>query len=108
MANGNAKAGIRGRAGKIDIEIVNESKYSSIMSVLIENITEIALEFPLDARAKLAGKLLDSLDTREEFQETREARVTEIRRRVEEIKNGTAVLIDEEIAFARIDEMLAE
>ena len=78
------------------------------MSVLIENITEIALEFPLDVRAKLAGRLLDSLDSREETQETREARVTEIRRRVEEVKNGTAVLIDEEVAFARIDKMLAE
>ena len=78
------------------------------MKVLIENITEIALEFPLDVRAELAGRLLDSLESRKETEETREVRVAEIRRRVDEVKKETAVLIDEDVAFARIDNMLAE
>ena len=78
------------------------------MKVLIENITEIALEFPLDVRAELAGRLLDSLESRKETEETREVRVAEIRRRVDEVKKETAVLIDEDVAFAQIDNMLAE
>ena len=78
------------------------------MRVLIENITEIALEFPLDVRAELAGRLLDSLKSSKETEETREVRVAEIRRRVDEVKKETAVLIDEDVAFARIDNMLAE
>lgn len=77
------------------------------MSVLIENITEVAMELPIDARAKLASRLLESLDPVEETDETREARMTEIRRRVEEVKSGKAKLIDSDAAFVRIDKLLA-
>ena len=78
------------------------------MSVLIEDITEVALELPVEARTKLVRTLLESLDPVDETEETQAAQLKEIRRRVEEIKNGTAELIDGDLVFAKIDKLIAE
>ena len=78
------------------------------MSVRIENITDVALDLPIASRALLASRLLDSLDPITDANETMAAQEKVIRRRVEEIRSGTAKLIDGDVAFARIDKMIAE
>ena len=77
------------------------------MSVVVNNIEEIALSLPSKSRARLAGRLIESLDAQSEPPALREARVLELRRRVSEIKSGTAKFIDADIAFKKIDELLA-
>ena len=78
-----------------------------VMSVLIDNIEEAALALPSESRARLANRLLDSLDIEAESSELRESRIAELRRRVSEIKSGTVELIDADTAFKRIDKLLA-
>ncbi len=68
------------------------------MSTSIENIEQMALSLPLDSRATLANKLFESLDAVNESEEIRDARIEEIRRRVDKIKSGTAELIEEDAA----------
>lgn len=72
------------------------------MSVLIEDITETALALPISERAILADRLVDSLEPREIKDTVREAWMTEIRRRVAEIKSGNATLIDGDKGFAQV------
>ncbi|MEO6049814.1 MAG: addiction module protein [Pyrinomonadaceae bacterium] len=77
------------------------------MGVVIDNIEEIAMVLPSESRVRLAGMLIESLDPDSESQELREARITELRRRVSEIKLGTAKFINADTAFKKIDELLA-
>ncbi|MBK6750421.1 MAG: addiction module protein [Pyrinomonadaceae bacterium] len=72
------------------------------MGVLIEDITETALSLPIADRAVLADRLMESLDEREDAVAVREAWITEIRRRVAEVKSGKAVLIDGEVGLAQV------
>ncbi len=72
------------------------------MGVLIEDITETALSLPMADRAVLADRLVESLDEREDAEAVREAWITEIRRRVAEVKSGKAVLIDGEVGLAQV------
>ena len=72
------------------------------MGVLIEDITETALSLPIADRAVLADRLIESLDEREDSVAAREAWITEIRRRVAEVKSGKAVLIDGEVGLAQV------
>lgn len=72
------------------------------MGVLIEDITETALSLPMADRAVLADRLVESLDEREEADTVREAWITEIRRRVAEVKTGKAILIDGEVGLAQV------
>ena len=72
------------------------------MSVLIEVITETALSLPMADRAVLADRLVESLDEREDAEAVREAWITEIRRRVAEVKSGKAVLIDGDVGLAQV------
>ena len=72
------------------------------MGVLIEDITETALSLPIGERAVLADRLIESLDEREDSVAAREAWITEIRRRVAEVKSGKAVLIDGEVGLAQV------
>lgn len=78
------------------------------MNISVEEITEVALSLPTDVRALLADRLVESLNSIDDETAVREAWVKEIRRRVEEVKAGTAQLIDGDVAFARIDKLLAE
>lgn len=77
------------------------------MGVVIDNIEEIAMALPSESRARLAGRLFESLDADSESPELRQERITELRRRVSEIKSGTAKFIGAEMAFKKIDELLA-
>lgn len=63
---------------------------------LISNI----LELPLQMRAFLAEKLLESLDEETEFQMSEEWK-REINRRCQEIDNGHVTLIDSEKVFQK-------
>ena len=72
------------------------------MGVLIEDITETALSLPMADRAVLADRLVESLDEREDAEAVRETWITEIRRRVAEVKSGKAVLIDGEVCLAQV------
>ena len=76
------------------------------MSVLIEDITEAALSLPSGDRAVLADRLLDSLESPNDQSPISDAWMTEIRRRVEEVKSGKAKLIDGDVGFARVRESL--
>lgn len=76
------------------------------MSVLIEEITQAALSLPVDQRAVLADRLVDSLNTANDGKSNREAWVTEVRRRVHEIVSGEVELIDGPAGLARIRQTL--
>lgn len=106
MADGRAKARIRRFADEIKLEMIPSSIVYP-MGVVIDNIEEIAMALPSESRARLAGRLIESLVADSESPELREARITELRRRVSEIKSGTAKFIDADTAFKRIDELLA-
>ena len=72
------------------------------MGVLIEEITETVLSLPISERAILADRLIESLEPREVQDTVREAWITEIRRRVAEVKSGRAKLIDGDVGLARV------
>jgi putative addiction module component (TIGR02574 family) len=76
------------------------------MSTVIRDIEQVALSLPVDSRAELANKLFESLDDFHESEELRNARIVELRRRVEKIKAGTAELVDSKVAHARIEKLL--
>lgn len=72
------------------------------MGVSIENVTETALSLPMADRAILAERLVESLDDREDSNAVRDAWITEIRRRVADVKSGKAILIDGPEGLARV------
>jgi hypothetical protein len=76
------------------------------MSVLIENITEVALSLPYDERTILLEKLAESLDTPDGKAVVSQSWINVIRRRVEEIKSGRAELVDGPAGLARVRESL--
>ncbi len=76
------------------------------MSVVIEDITEVALSLSSGDRALLADRLLDSLQPRNGGRSISDAWMIEIRRRAEEVRSGKAKLIDGADGFARIRESL--
>ena len=72
------------------------------MSVLIEEITERVLALPISDRAILADRLFESLEDHRDNSSVREAWLTEVRRRVADIKSGKANLIDGDIGLAQV------
>ncbi len=72
------------------------------MSVLIEEITERVLALPISDRAILADRLFESLEDHRDNSSVREAWMTEVRRRVADIKSGKANLIDGDIGLAQV------
>ncbi len=76
------------------------------MNVLVENITEVALSLPLDDRATLATRLLESLEPVNEDPNIREQWVKEAHRRLEEIETGAVEPIDGETVFAEVRDAL--
>ncbi|MBV9240552.1 MAG: addiction module protein [Acidobacteria bacterium] len=77
------------------------------MSITTANIEEVALSLPADSRARLATKLVDSLDSVDESAALRDARVLELRRRMSKIASGEAEFVNEAAAFERVDTILA-
>ncbi len=59
------------------------------MTMLLQEITDKALNLPLEERAELALKLIESLEDIEK-EEVETAWKIEIEKRVDEIKSGTA------------------
>lgn len=76
------------------------------MGVVLEDITEAALLLPIDDRATLADRLLDSLDSQSERAPISDRWMAEIRRRVDEAKSGKAKLIDGAEGLRRVREAL--
>jgi putative addiction module component (TIGR02574 family) len=76
------------------------------MGVLIEEITEAALSLPFVDRALLADRLLDSLESRADQNSISDSWMSEIRRRVEEVRSGKAELVDGSEGLARVRESL--
>ena len=63
------------------------------MKSKVNRILDEALSLPESTRAQLAGKLFDSLDTREAHSGWEKAWTAEIERRIKEIDSGNAKLI---------------
>ena len=74
------------------------------MSIPLEKLEAHVLELPLRERARLAHRLLVSLDeeSEEDPAEVERAWAEEIRRRVDELDAGTAELIPADEVFAEL------
>ena len=74
------------------------------MSSLIDEISRKARALPPEERIRLAEELLSSVQDSDE--EIEAAWAEEIKRRLEEVENGTAKLIPAEEVFAEIRRLL--
>lgn len=69
----------------------------------LEAVLQQALQLPQDQRAELVERLLSSLDGDDSIDEGyEEAWAAEIERRVREVEEGTAELVDSKEALRRI------
>ncbi len=71
-----------------------------------DEILPAALALPLQDRAKLARQILLSLDEGEEADAAGEW-LTEINRRAQQVENGTASLVDWDVAHTQVRAELA-
>ena len=71
------------------------------MSIPVEQITEVALALPSDARALLADRLVESLDPLTD-DAIRDLWAHEALRRLEEVRSGKVASIPGDVALARI------
>lgn len=77
------------------------------MTMRVEELTDLALELPSEARALLADRLVESLDPAEDgYIHTRWAE--EANRRLQELRSGRARGIDGDEAFGRLRQRYAE
>ena len=69
-------------------------------AISYEKVKEDALHLPIEDRSRLASRLLESLDDEDDISPEWK---DEIRRRVQEMKDGTAIMVphDEVMANAR-------
>ena len=75
------------------------------MSIPVEQITEVALALPSDARALLADRLVESLDPITD-DAIRDLWAQEALRRLEEIRSGKVESIPGDVALARIHALI--
>jgi len=75
------------------------------MRIPVEEITEVVLSLPSDARALLADRLVESLDPITD-EAVRNLWATEAQRRLEEVRTGQVVAIPGDVALARIRSLL--
>ncbi len=73
------------------------------MSTMIDDVESVALRLPRAERARLAERLIASLD---EDLVIEERWKEEVRRRVEELRSGAVPSIPGDQVFREIDEML--
>ena len=73
----------------------------SSMSIPVEQITEVALALPSEARALLADRLVESLDPITD-DAIRDLWAEEALRRLEEVRSGKVESIPGDVALARI------
>lgn len=71
------------------------------MSIPVENIAEIVLSLPSDARALLADRLVESLDPLTD-EDVRGAWAAEALRRRDEVRSGKVKTIPADEVFARV------
>jgi len=71
------------------------------MSIPVEQITEVALALPSDARALLADRLVESLDPIAD-DAIRDIWAKEALRRLEDVRSGKVESIPGDVALARI------
>jgi putative addiction module component (TIGR02574 family) len=71
------------------------------MSLTVEQIAEAALSLPNEARARLADKLVESLDPAEDGQ-IHQFWAAEARRRRDEVRSGLVKTIPGDEALARV------
>jgi putative addiction module component (TIGR02574 family) len=76
------------------------------MSLSAEQIAEAALSLPTDARARLADRLVESLDPAENAH-IRQLWAVEARRRRDEVRNGLVQTIPGDEALARVRRAVA-
>ena len=74
-------------------------------SVPYEQVKDEALQLPLEDRSRLASRLLESLDDDDDVSPEW---LEEIRRRVKEIKNGTAKMVPHAEVMSNVRERVAK
>ena len=74
-------------------------------SVPYEQVKDEALQLPLEDRSRLASRLLESLD---DDDDVGPEWLEEIRRRVNEIKNGTAKMVPHAEVMSNVRERVAK
>ena len=74
-------------------------------SVPYEQVRDEALQLPLEDRSRLASRLLESLDDDDDVSPEW---LEEIRRRVKEIKNGTAKMVPHDEVMSNVRERVAK
>ena len=74
-------------------------------SVPYEQVKDEALQLPLEDRSRLASRLLESLDDDDDVSPEW---LEEIRRRVKEIKNGTAKMVPHDEVMSNVRERVAK
>ncbi len=77
------------------------------MSMTIEQVAEEALALPSAARALLADRLVESLDTAEDAQ-VRQLWVAEARRRRDDVRSGRVKTIPGDEALAQVKRAVAK
>ncbi len=81
-------------------------RYTAV--VAIEAVLDEALNLPVDERAELVSRLLDSLEDSDVVEPGHVAAWTEvIDRRVAKIREGSAKLIDADVTMARLRAVVA-
>ncbi len=76
--------------------------YDAAMTVDATDLLQQAMHLPVKARAKLAAKLIGSLDEEEPDTDVDAAWAVEIDRRLAEVDAGTAKLVPAEEALRRV------
>ncbi len=71
------------------------------MQITVEQVVEVALALPSEARALLADRLVESLDPAEDGY-LRQLWVKEAQRRIEEVRSGRVIPIPGEVAFSQV------
>jgi putative addiction module component (TIGR02574 family) len=77
------------------------------MTATFDTVLQDALRLPLEDRSRIASRLIESVDEDDDI-ELSPAWRTEINRRVDAIRNGTAKLIEHDEVMAGVRQKLAQ
>jgi hypothetical protein len=87
------------------LEDATAVKYSSLMATTWEQLAEQAMTLSTDSRARLADRLVESLDL-EELGPIDKLWAVEAKRRRDEVRSGAVDTIDGEVALRNVRESL--
>jgi putative addiction module component (TIGR02574 family) len=85
-----------------------ERRYNTVMTEEVSELLKKALALPPEARAALAGSLLESLDEEPAEEGVKTAWEEEIKRRIEEIDSGKVQMIPYEEVRRRLAARLSD